>query len=94
MINKLSISSVVKRHPDLLFNELDGEVIMLSIENSEYYGMDSIGSRIWELMEHPIRIDTMVETLITEYDVEKAQCTADVLEYLVELNEKKLIEVS
>ncbi|MFW5656028.1 MAG: lasso peptide biosynthesis PqqD family chaperone [Bacteroidota bacterium] len=94
MHNKLTISSTVQRNPDMLFNQLDGEVIMLSIENSEYYGMDAIGSRIWELMEKPIAVDVLVDSLIQEYDVEKAQCTTDVIEYLEELKKKNLIAVS
>ncbi len=46
--------TIIQRKSDLLFNEIDGEVVMLSVENSEYYGMDKVGSRIWELLKNTI----------------------------------------
>ncbi len=52
--------TILQRKSDLLFNEIDGEVVMLSIENSEYYGMDKVGSRIWELLEQPLSFKVLV----------------------------------
>jgi hypothetical protein len=86
--------SVIRRSKNLLFNEIDGEVVMLSIENSEYYGMDKIGSRIWELIENPVSVNELIGTLMDEYEVTREQCTNDTTEFLEQLAEKKLISIT
>jgi hypothetical protein len=82
---------VFRRKADLLYNEIDGEVVMLSIENSEYYGMDKVGSRIWELLEQPFTFKELVAKLIEEYEVSDQQCTMDTLAFINKLTDKKLI---
>ena len=83
--------TVIQRKPDLLFNEIDGEVVMLSVENGEYYGMDQIGSRIWELLERPMEFKILVDTLLKEYLVSEKQCKEDTLKFLYLLDEKQLL---
>jgi hypothetical protein len=81
----------LQRRPGLLFNEIDGEVVMLSIENSEYYGMDKVGSRIWALLEQPISFKQLVDQLLEEYEVPEEKCREDTLAFVQNLTDKKLI---
>jgi hypothetical protein len=83
--------TVFRRKADLLFNEIDGEVVMLSIENGEYYGMDKVGSRIWELLDQPYSFKDLVGKLMDEYEVSEQQCSGDTLAFLKKLTDKKLI---
>lgn len=82
----------IQRRTDLLFNKIDGEVIMLSIENGEYYGMDKVGSRIWDLIEKKIKLEDLILILMDDFEVTKEQCYFDTLTFLNELKAKKLIE--
>jgi hypothetical protein len=93
MSKKLNINSKVQRNPDLLFHDIDGEIVMLDIEEGRYYGLDMIGSRIWELVEHPVVISQLITTLIAEFDVNFENCKNDVMDFLKELALKKLILV-
>jgi hypothetical protein len=88
---EITPDTILQRKPELLFNQIDGEVVMLSIENSEYYGMDKVGSRIWELLEQPVPFRELVAKLLEEYEVSEQQCTADALAFLKKLDDKKLI---
>ena len=88
---KIGPDTVLQRKNDLLFNQIDGEIVMLSIENSEYYGMDKVGSRIWELLEQPVRFKELVDKLMEEYEVSEEQCTTDTLNFITKLCDKKLI---
>jgi hypothetical protein len=83
--------TVLHRKHDLLFNQIDGEVVMLSLENSEYYGMDKVGSRIWELLEHPLTLKDLVGKLMDEYTVSEEQCTRETLAFINKLKDKALI---
>jgi len=85
--------TVLQRKPGLLFNQIDGEVVMLSIENSEYYGMNKVGSRIWELLEEPVRFSVLIEQLLEEFNVSTEQCIVDTANLLHKLDEKGLIRI-
>jgi hypothetical protein len=87
----IGADTVLQRKPDLLFNQIDGEVVMLSIENSEYYGMDKVGSRIWELLEKPMSFKELIDKLMDEYEVSEEQCKEDALLFLNKLVDKNLI---
>jgi hypothetical protein len=89
--NAIGPDTLLQRKGDLLFNQIDGEVVMLSVENSEYYGMDRVGSRIWELLEKPLTFKQLVGALMEEYEVSEEQCTADTLAFLNKLSDKKII---
>jgi hypothetical protein len=91
MQTELSPETIVRRNPKLIANQMDGEIVMMSIDNGEYYGLDEIGSRIWELLETPVRISDLIASLTEEFEVEKDECYNDTLEFLGDLKEKQLL---
>ncbi len=88
---EITPDTILQRKGDLLFNQIDGEVVMLSIENSEYYGMDKVGSRIWELLEQPVSFKELIGKLREEYEVPEQKCAEDTLAFINKLKDKKLI---
>jgi hypothetical protein len=91
---KIGLDTVLQRKEGLLFNKLDGELVMLSVQNSQYYGMDKIGAKIWELIETPKSLKSLVSDLLSHYEVSEEKCTQDTIEFLLKLDEKKLIILS
>lgn len=84
----------VKRNNEVFANEIDGEAVMMNIQTGKYYGLDEIGSRIWEMMERKIQVKEIIEQLQKEYDVSEQQCKTDVLNLLNDLKSNQLIDVS
>ncbi len=91
MQKKLTLESTIVQTSQILSSNIDDETILLSIENSKYYGMASTGSRIWELLSEPITVNGIVDTLLAEYEIDREQCTAEVLGFLGELLVANLI---
>jgi len=89
--DQIGPNSVLQRASEMLFNKIDEEVVMLSITNSEYYGLDKVGSRIWELLESPVSMKELVRMLLEEYDVSQEQCEIDTVTFLNKLIDKKLL---
>ena len=90
----ISTSSMVAAAKDQVSSDLAGETILLSMQTAMYYGLDEVGSRIWELVRAPIRVSEIRDAIAREYEVEVERCEADVLGFLRELAAKGLIEVS
>ena len=89
----ITAETIIGRSRDIVSSDIDGEAVMMSIEKGKYYGMDPIASRIWELMEKPINVGDMVGILMEEYDVAPADCEKDVLGFLNDLIDEKLVEI-
>lgn len=83
----------IKRNPDMVSSDMDGEKVMMSIENGEYYALDPVGSDIWENIEDEIKIDDLIKKLLSKFDVSEEICEKDTMEFLNELIEKKLIMI-
>lgn len=76
---------------DVLFQEVSGETVLLDLASEQYFGLDSVGTRIWALLNEGAAAETVVDTLLGEYEVERATLAADVDELLARLAEAGLI---
>ena len=77
---------------DALSRELDGEVLVLDLRTSLYFGMTGTAARIWQLAEAGTTRDTVVETLAEEYGGSRDVIVADVDSFLSELLERGLLD--
>lgn len=91
---KIHIDSKVTQTMGLIAADLDGEKVMMSVEQGKYYGLDSIGSRIWDLITQPISVREVVKVLIKEYEVNEKKCQEEVSSFFNKLYEKGLISLA
>ena len=89
---KLTKHDTVVRTTDLLSTTIDGQVVVTSIEKGNYIGLEGAGNRIWSLIEKPIRISSLCDTLQDEFDVSPEQCEEDVVTFMEKLRENGLVE--
>ena len=89
----IDLDSVVVQTEDLLSSELDGDTVLMSVTQASYYGLDSTGQRIWNMIAQPHRVADLCEQLIADYDVDRSTCEQHVCNFLTELNKEGLISV-
>lgn len=86
-------SILVANHQQVTGDLPDGDVVILSLRDGVYYGLNEVGARIWGLIQHPIRFSKIVEILVNEYQIDADQCYQDVSDLLDELLSRGLIQV-
>ena len=91
---EITLDAVVQRNEDLLTSNIGEEVVMMSIENSAYYGLDPVGSKIWDMLDKPVSVSDLCEHLQECFDVSPQQCQKDVLEFLIEMQEEDMLVVN
>jgi hypothetical protein len=89
----LQLQNVIARVPEQISGELDGKAVLLSIENGEYYNMNEVATRIWQLVEKPVAISAIIDRLLSEFEIERDACEAEVLTYLGRLQKDNLLTV-
>jgi hypothetical protein len=90
---RLSPATMVARSDGFIEAEIDNEVVAFSIELGTCYGLNQVGSRIWNLLASPAHISDLCETLLAEYEVERGVCEHQVLDLLEELRAEGLITI-
>lgn len=87
----LNPKQTIEISPDVLFQEVGGETVLLDLESEHYFGLDAVGTRIWGLLGEGASVGAVVDTLLQEYEVERATLEADVAELISRLAEAGLI---
>lgn len=85
--------STIARSDGLVEAQFDELRVVLN-EDLAYLGLDEVGQRVWDLLEAPRTLESVVDVLVDEYDVSEADCTRDVTRYVEALVEHKLVRVS
>ena len=77
--------------PDVLYEVLDDEVVLLNLETERYYILDAVGTRMWQLLIEHHDPEVVVQQLLEEYDASEASLRTDLAELIEQLLERKLI---
>ena len=94
MDNNLTVSSVVVAKKEQISTDLGGEAVILGLESGQYYSLNDVGTRIWDLVQLPTAVIELRDRIVAEYDVEFERCEQDILEVLEDMASEGLIEVS
>ena len=72
---------------------MGGEVAILDLAGGMYYGLDTVGARVWELVQKPIEVNQIQKTIVEEYDANRERIERDVLAFLQYLADEGLMGV-
>lgn len=91
--HKISPSTTVQRQDDHPNSDIGEEVVVMNMDRGNYYGLGTTGTRIWQLIAEPARVDAVCTTLQQEYKVTESECLAQVCNFLEQLYAEGLIEI-
>lgn len=69
----------------------DSTLVLLNPRNGEYYTLDTVGPRVWQLCDGQRTISEIAATIAEEYDAVADVITDDVLELAKELMDAELV---
>jgi len=67
---------------------------MMNLETGQYFVLNDVASRIWELIKTQVAVTEIIDSLLNEYDIDNKTCETAVVNFLSKLNHAKLIYVS
>ena len=89
----VTLASQVVRSEDFITSTIDNDLVMMSLEKGTYYGLDAVGSHVWDQLAQPVTVQTLCHQLTEMFDVDLEQCQQDVLAFLTELQKENMIHV-
>ena len=91
--HSVTTSTTAKAAENALSTTIDGETVILHRDAGKYYGLNEVGTFIWELLQEPRSVDELCEQVVAEYDVDRDRCQTDIEELLVDLAESELVRL-
>ena len=79
--------------PDVVWQKLEGEIVLLAMHNDHYYRLDEVGARMWELLCEHGEIDAARGQLLTEFDVDPQRLATDLEAFVTRLGAAGLMAV-
>jgi len=73
--------------------EVDGEMVLLDMESENYFGLDEVGTAIWQAMQEKETLQEVLDILMEQYEVEAEVLERDLSDFIGKLLESGLVEV-
>lgn len=77
----------------VVYKNLGHEAIALNLETGQYYGLDEVGARFWELLTTNDTVEQTRSRLLDEFSVSEEVLSSDLDRYLAELVSCGLLEI-
>jgi hypothetical protein len=92
-MTQISLANTFTVNKDAVFRDLDGEAVILDLQSGTYFGLNAVGTRIWQLMERHGTLQAVFDDLCREYDATPAVLEHDLIALVARLQEARLGEV-
>ena len=73
-------------------SKIGDEVVMLDMDSGFYFGLNSVASIIWEMLEKAISFEEVINELMKEYNVDRQTCEKDTRSFWDQLLERNIIK--
>jgi len=74
-------------------SDLGEESVILNLKSGVYYGLDPVGTRVWQLVQTPRTAADIRDARLEEYDVAPQRCVDDLSALLERMEMEGLIQV-
>jgi hypothetical protein len=87
----MNLSDRVTIPPEVMARAVGEETVILDLASGTYYGLDQVGTRIWELMVEGKTLAEICDRMLDEYEVSREELERDTIRLAQELAEQGLI---
>ncbi len=78
---------------DVVFETLGEEMVLLHLDRGIYFGLNPVGTRIWELLTEKGTLGAVLEAMQQEYEADPQALHRDLVRLAEELRAQQLILV-
>jgi len=84
----------VRISPEVLHQRVGDETVVLDLVGEQYYGLNAVGSRIWDLLAEDHTLAQIAEVIAQEFDAPAAQVQEDLRALITQLVDRGVAVVA
>ena len=89
----ITLAQTIHRCDHVVFQEVGGEAVLLDLASETYFGLNPVGTRIWQLIAEGARLQAIRDTLVVEYEADADRIGADLLALATQLRAAGLVRI-
>lgn len=89
----MDLNKIIRISTDVLSQEVSGETVLLNLKSENYYGLDEVGTRVWQLLNEYDDLSVIYSILLQEYDVDEKQLHGDLDEVIKKMLDAKIVQI-
>jgi Coenzyme PQQ synthesis protein D (PqqD) len=89
----LTLTQKVAVKPDILVQDMGGELVLLNLDSEEYFGLDDVGNAMWSCLKEADSLQVAYDLLLDRYEVDPEELKQDFLNLVEKFVEHELVEV-
>lgn len=89
----VTLAHRVTTSDEVLAQEVGDEVVLLDLAGERYFGLDPVGTRIWNLLPDSADLTGVLTQLCAEFNAPREQIETDLLALVAALREAGLVTV-
>ena len=86
-----SLPTRISLQPNVIFQKVNQEAVLLDMSSEQYYALNELGLRLWELVSEDENLDLAITRLLDEYDVAEDDLRRDILAWIDEMHSYGLV---
>jgi len=86
-----AIKQTVQVKPDVLSQHVSGETVLLDLNSENYFGLNDVGTHIWQLIQEQNDLQKIYDKLLEEYEVDADRLRRDFDEIISQLKDVGII---
>ena len=79
---------------EVLSQEVNGETVLLDLDGESYFGLNEVGTHVWQLLQAGESVRGLLDSLAGEYEASEERIESDVRALLVKLTESGLVKLA
>jgi hypothetical protein len=80
--------------PDVASADVGRETVLLDARSGTYFSLDSVGRRVWRLVESPVAFSKIHAAIVRQFDVAPDVARSDLQKFLGALTNHGLVRMS
>ena len=89
----MDLNSKITFADTVFAQEVDGEMVLLDMNSENYFGLDAVGTDIWQAMQEKETLQEVLKRLLEQYEAEEKVLKKDLIAFVEKLEESGLVKV-
>ena len=89
--NNISPAGRFRRCERILKQEAAGTIVLLSLDDGQYYSLDNVGARAWDFFDGTQTVSAIAAALSDEFEAPAETIEADLIELITDLSNENLV---
>ena len=89
----MNLNQTITVSPDVISQPVSGETVLLDLASENYFGLDEVGTRIWQLVEETGNLQAVYDRMLAEYEVDEEQLLEDMGKLILEIEKIGLVSL-